>query len=249
MFNIVYSEFLKIKKSYLFIITLIASIFIPVIQCIQSLSNNYDGVSEALRYTLMKGYRVNIEVVSFQFLYTVFLSLIAGYIYSREFTDKTANIIYTYPISRTKIFIGKLITLYIIIIFIYIIQFLAVYLTVYIAWNQLPPKNIIITDLKVNIYSALVQFLIMPIPILIGSISKNIIFPVVYGILGAVSSSFMMFTGIYMQCSPFMLPALPIYYFHIGDPIDFILTITNAVLTFTISMFLCIYYYNKLDIN
>lgn len=249
MFSIVYSEFLKLKKSYLLIITLIVSIFIPIIQCIGAVYNKYDGISETLRYTLIKNYRGNIEVLCFQFLYVVFFSLIAGYIYSREFTDKTANIIYAYPISRTKIFIGKLLTLYIIIIFIYVIQFAAVYLTIYIAWSELPPKHFIIVDMKVNIYSALLQFLLMPIPILIGNVTKNIIFPVVYGIIGAISSMFVMLTGIYMQCSPLMLPALPMYYFHRGDPIDFVLTTTSAVLTFSISMFLCLYHYNRVDIN
>lgn len=249
MFNIIYSEFLKLKKSYLFIITLIASIFIPAIQCMAALFNNYEGISDTLRYSLIKNYRGNIEIFCFQILYTVFLSLIASYIYCREFTDKTANIVYAYPISRTKIFIGKLLTLYIIIISIYVIQFLASYLTIYIAWNELPPKHFILTDMKVNIYSALLQFLLMPIPILIGNITKNIIFPVIYGIIASISSMFVMYTGIYMQFSPLMLPALPMYYFHMGDPIDFVITITSAGITFGISMFLCLYNYNRVDID
>lgn len=254
MFNIVYSEFLKLRKSYLFNIALIASVFLPIIALIVALSNDYSGVSSALRCTLIKDYRANIEINCFEFLYTVLFSLIAGYIFSREFTDKTDNIIYVYPISRTKIFIGKLLTLYIIISFIYIVQFLATYLTLYIAWQELPSKNFILTDIKVNVYSLLAQFLLMPIPILIGNITKNIIFPVVYGILGAVScigtmAAGLMYSAVYIQFSPLMLPVLPMYYFHIGDPIDFVLTTTSAVLTFSIFMFLAIYQYNKMDIN
>ncbi len=254
MFNIVYSEFLKLKKSYLFTITVIASVFLPIIAFIISLSTDYSGISSALRYTFIKNYKVNIEANCFEFLYTVLFSLIAGYIFSREFTDKTDNIIYSYPISRTKIFIGKLLTLYIIISFIYIVQFLAMYLTLCIAWQELPAKYFILTDMKVNVYSLLLQFLLMPIPILIGNITKNVIFPVVYGVLGAASCMGAMAAGVvyadvYMQFSPLMLPVLPMYYFHRGDPIDFVLTTTGAVLTFSIFMFLSIYHYNKMDVN
>ncbi|WP_406542133.1 ABC transporter permease [Clostridium ljungdahlii] len=135
MFNIVYSEFLKLKKSYLVIITLIAAIFVPILECIQALSNNYRGSSETLRNTLFMNYRVNIEVICFQFLYIVFFSLIASYVFSREFTDKTANTLFIYPSSRIKIFIGKLITVYIIIAFAYFIQSISTYLTLYISWE------------------------------------------------------------------------------------------------------------------
>jgi bacitracin transport system permease protein len=250
----VYSEFLKLKKSYLFTIAVLASAFVPTIAFVVSISNDYSGITNTLRYTLVKNYRANIEINCFEFLYTVLFSLIAGYIFSREFTDKTDNIIYSYPISRTKIFIGKLLTLYIIISFIYIVQFLAMYLSLCIAWRELPSKYFIITDMKVNLYSMLLEFLLMPIPILIGNITKNIIFPVIYGMLGAISCMGVMAAGlsysaIYMQFSPLMLPIIPMYYFHAGDPIDFVLTTTSAVLTFSIFTFLSIYHYNKMDIN
>ncbi|AGY76951.1 ABC transporter permease [Clostridium autoethanogenum] len=249
MFNIVYSEFLKLKKSYLVIITLIAAIFVPILECIQALSNNYRGSSETLRNTLFMNYRVNIEVICFQFLYIVFFSLIASYVFSREFTDKTANTLFIYPSSRIKIFIGKLITVYIIIAFAYFIQSISTYLTLYISWRNLLPSYLIVKDIEVNLYSMLFQFLLIPIPILIGNLTKNIIFPVIYGILGAVSSAFMMLMGIYMQVDPLMLPALPIYYFYKGDPIDYVLVISSAVLTFGVSIFLCLYHYINGDIN
>lgn len=254
MFNIVYSEILKLKKSYLFTTAVIASVFLPTIAFSVSLPTDYSGISSVLRYTFIKDYRANIEVNCFCFLYTVLFSLIAGYIFSREFADKTDNVIYTYPISRTKIFIGKLVTLYIIIAFIYLVQFLAMYLSLCIAWHELPSNNFIITDMKVNVYSLLMQFILMPIPILIGNITKNIIFPVVYGVLGALSCMCAiavgsMYSAIYMQFFPLMLPVIPMYYFHAGDPIDFILTTISAVLTFGGFMFLSVYHYNNMEVN
>ena len=60
MFNIIYSEFLKLKKSYIIILTLIISVFVPIFQCITSLSNDYNNISDTLRYTLIKNYIINI---------------------------------------------------------------------------------------------------------------------------------------------------------------------------------------------
>lgn len=249
MFNIIYSEFLKLKRCYIIIAALIAAIFVPVIECIVSLLHDYSGISSALRFTYIKDDKVSTEIICFQFLYMVIFALLAGYIFSREFTDGTANTLYTYPMGRIKIFIGKFITLFIIIFFIYVIQFMASYLMLYIAWGKLPLKDFFMTDIKVTAYSMLLQLLLLPIPIFIGSMTKNVIFPIVYGILGAISSVFFMTTGIYMQMSPLMLPALPIYYFYEGDPIDFVLTGRSAVLTFGISIFLCLYHFHKADIN
>lgn len=249
MFNIIYSEFLKLKKSYIIILALIISVFIPIFQCIVSLSNDYSNISDTLRYTLIKDYRINVELICFQFLYVVFFSLISSYIFSREFTDKTTNILYTYPISRTKIFIAKLITVYILILAVYFIQFMTAYVTLYICWGYFPAKNFITEDIKVNTYSLFAQLLLMPIPILIGNISKNIILPVVCGTLASISNMFIILTGIYMQMSPLMLPAIPVYYFHVGDPLDFIIITVNTILTFCISIFICICHYNHVDIK
>ncbi|WP_333861975.1 ABC transporter permease [Clostridium sp.] len=249
MFNIIYSEFLKLKKSYIIILTLIISVFVPIFQCITSLSNDYNNISDTLRYTLIKNYIINIEFICFQFLYIVFFSLIASYIFSREFTDKTTNILYTYPVSRTKIFIAKLTTIYILILAVYFIQFISAYATLYICWGQFPAKNFITEDIKVNVYSLLAQFLLIPIPILIGNISKNIILPVVYATLVAISNMFIALTGIYMQMSPFILPAIPVYHFHGGDPLDFVIITVNTLLTFGILSFICLYYYNHVDIK
>lgn len=249
MFNIIYAEFLKLKKSYLVIIALVAAVFIPVLQCIQVLSTDYIMASKVLSDALFMSYRVDIEVVCFQFLYIVIFSLIAGYIFSREFSDKTANVIFVYPFSRIKIFMGKLFTVYAIIAFTYIIGFVAAHLTLYISWGRFASIDMIIVDIKVNLWSMLAQFLIVLIPIMIANFTKNIIIPVVYGIIAAVSSAFVMLIGIYMQIDPLMLAALPVYHFYIGDPIDFVLVALNVVITFIVFMSLCLYQYANVNID
>lgn len=251
MLNIIYSEFLKLKKSYILIIALISGILMPGMEIIKNIKNDCSAVPLSDRERFFQYDVFDIDRMSILMIYSIIFSLIAAYVFSREYTDKTSNILYTYPIRKGKIFLGKFITIYIVIIFVYLIQMVATYLGLYIQWGGLPSIKFISKDIKVNIYSVLLQFLLIPIPVLIANITKTVIFPIIYGLLGDVIVGLLLGSGanIYSQFCPLTLPALPFYHYHKGDPIDFIITIGSALITFCLFMFLCIYHYNNADIE
>lgn len=253
MFNIVYSEFLKLKKSYILIITLISGLLMPGVKFVGSVQNDFAQIPGEVKERYLMNHILNIEMMSFHFIYIVIFSLIAGYIFTREFTDKTTNILYSYPIDRAQILIGKYIVVCILVLLVYVIQFIASYLGLYIVWRQLPSVDFISNDIKVNIYSALLQFILIPIPILIGNITKNIVFPIVYGVLGVVVGMvlllFMSKGSIYGQICPLILPILPLYHYHMGDPIDYVITIGSGVITFVLFSFLSIYNCRNADVS
>lgn len=253
MFNVVYSELLKLKKSYILVITLISGLLMPGLQFVGAWKNEYDQVPEEVKEKFLMNHILNIEMMSFHFIYIVIFSLIAAYIFTREFADKTTNILYTYPIDRVQILIGKYIVVCILVLLVYVIEFIASYLGLYIVWNQLPSADFICNDIKVNMYSALLQFILIPIPILIGNITKNIIFPIVYGVLGVVVGMvllmFMSKGNVYGQICPLILPALPFYHYHMGDPIDYVIAIGSGVITFVLFSFLCIYNCRNADVS
>jgi bacitracin transport system permease protein len=134
---------------------------------------------------------------------------------------------------------------------VYLIQILTTYLGLYIEWGVLPSAKFISSDIKVNICSILLQFLLMPIPILIANITRNIIVPIVYGLLGDVMVGLLLGAGanIYSQFCPLTLPILPFYHYHKGYPIDIVIVSGSAVITFSLFMFLCTYHYSKVDID
>lgn len=252
MINIIYSEFVKLKKSYILIIALFSGVLMPgVVFMTDMLRRHNELVRLTERVRFLEDSIVDIDRMSALLIYSIIFSLIAAYIFSREYTDKTANILYAYPSGRIKIFFGKLITIYSLIVFVYLIQILITYLGLYIEWGVLPSVKFISTDIKVNIYSMLLQFLLMPIPILIANITRNIIVPIVYGLLGDVTVGLLLGGGasIYSQFCPLTLPILPFYYYHKGDPIDIVIVIGSAVITFSVFMSLCICHYSKVDID
>lgn len=246
MGNIICSEFIKLKKSFIIPLVLIGGIFLPAMYFGSDLNMDYDTIR---RSTSAIDILSNINIMQIQFLNTVLFSLIGGYIFSREYSDKTADVLYSYSISRMKIFIGKAIVVFTLIILVYILNVSSSLITIGLSLGLDEVKNIVSLEFKTCLISALLQLLIIPIPMLIGMISKNIIIPVIYGVIGSVTSMFMMMTDVWMQLSPFMIPALPFYHFFRGDPIDYIAVTLSGGTVFLGSIAVIIFYLRNCDIN
>lgn len=246
MRNIICSEFIKLKKSFIIPLVVIGGIFLPAMYFGSNLNMDYDTIR---RSTSAIDILSNINIMQIQFLNTVLFSLIGGFIFSREYSDKTADVLYSYPISRMKIYIGKAIVVFTLIILVYILNVSSSLITIGTSLGLDEVRKVVFLECKTCIISALLQVLIIPIPMLIGIISKNIIMPVIYGVIGSVTSMFMMMTDVWMQLSPFMIPVLPFYHFFRGDPIDYIAVTLSGGTVFLGSIAGIIFYLRNCDIN
>lgn len=241
MLNIIYSEFLKLKKSYISSIALIAGVVMSILMLIGNLAA---GISMPF-----EKFACNIEQMNLVILNPVLFSLIAGYVISREFTDKTASILYSYPISRMKLFISKLITIYVLIFLVYSIQGISIGLSYYVSNGIVPSYAPIMNYIKANMISMLFQFLLIPIPMLIANTTKNIIMPTVYGILSFITAGFIGSDFAYADYIPLMAPYISTQYFYFNKDINLNHIIFSTAFCFIIFMPICIYEFNKKDIN
>lgn len=242
MLNIIYCELLKLKKSYIIPVGVIGGMFMSILMVLVSLVFKEEVQT-------FEQYSSNLEIPNTLLIYTILFSLVAGYVFSREFSDKTSNVVYAYPVSRNKIFISKLITIDMLISLVYLVKVISIYLGYYILNHTLPESSFIISDIKYNIYSLIAQFLIIPIPIVITNMSKNLILPVIYGIFGTIVtivSSGKMFK--FSEYVPLIAPYKCIEKVYRPNLIDINYSIISAILCFIISMTICIYQYNKDDI-
>ena len=124
MINIMYSEFLKLKKSYLSALVLLGGVFIPVMMLVSEIiDNSYEAINKDLCLNLI----ANINIFQLQFLNIIMFSIVAGYVFSREYTNRTVNSLYSYPISKFKIVLGKFITILMLIMIVYIINFFSTF--------------------------------------------------------------------------------------------------------------------------
>ena len=105
MINIIYSEFIKLKKSYILVIALLSGVLMPGVIFSADVANHRNElVSLTERVWFLENRIRDVERTSALFVYIIIFSLIAAYIFSREYTDKTANILYAYPVGRIRIF-------------------------------------------------------------------------------------------------------------------------------------------------
>ncbi|WP_368488413.1 ABC transporter permease [Clostridium sp. BJN0013] len=242
MFNIIYSELLKLKKTYIIPIVFICGTLMTIFMFLARLITEHDMPFEKYAY--------NIEQINFLMLYTVVFSTIAAYIFSREFTDITANILYTYPISRLRIFISKLITLYIIIFFTYAIETISIPLSYYFLNGIFPQGSLVMKDIKANTYSLFFQFLLMPIPVLVGNISKNLIVPSSYGILSFILSNLLVHNDLgNLKYLPLTSPYLSSAYFYNLKDIKLNYIIICGILCFILFLSIAMYQFCKDEIN
>ncbi|APM38348.1 ABC transporter permease [Clostridium kluyveri] len=242
MLNTIYSEFLKLKKTYIIPVVFICGILMTIFMFLARFITEHDMPFEKYAY--------NIEQVNFLMLYTVLFSITAAYIFSREATDMTANILYTYPISRLKIFISKLITLYIVIFFTYAIETLSIPLSYYFLNGIFPEGSLIIKDIRANGYSLFFQFLLTPIPILVANISKNLIIPSSYGILAFILSSLLVNNDLgNLKYIPLTSPYLSSAYFYNLKDINLNYVLTSSILYFILFLFIGMYHFTQQDIN
>lgn len=238
MINVIYSEFLKLKKSSYMLLILASALTMPIIMniailIVQDKNRTFDS------------YAYNIEQISCLLIYGIVFCIISGYVFSREYSHKTASTLYSYPCSRIKIFIGKLFVIYATISLIYLIQCIAIYIGYYKLFGFIE-REALINDIKANLCSLLCQMMIIPIPILLAIFKKNIIIPVAYGIVQLCVTG--VFGDNYKGYFPMLLPYVILRRFYVNDEISINHIMISAFICFVVFVSLALYEHDKADI-
>lgn len=98
MFDGLYSEFLKLKRTGYYITILLAGLI-----CLEFSTINKEMVSSLNWY----GYFFKFEFIAFSIFFTLVIPNIIAIIFIREFRHKTVPIEFTYPNGRFGAFINK----------------------------------------------------------------------------------------------------------------------------------------------
>lgn len=249
MFNLIYSELLKLRRSHIFTLILLGAVLIPFIQYFVLIDMNNEAVNEDLKILALKSYIENVNILQIPIINMSIITLVSSFIFVKEFTNKTLNVLYSYPVSRIKIFFGKFITIYILSLLLYLANFIAIISFAALSSGADGFNIIFFKQLKISLFSVLMQVFVIPIGIFIASVTKSMVIPAIYGVLSGVFSVFSFSICIYMQFVPINLPSISIDYFIKGDPIDYIACSITAGVTFILFLTLCIFYWKKADIS
>ncbi len=236
MSNIIYTEYLKLKRMYVFFLPMVAAVLYQIFDCMSWLKNMSNSmVNSDYEQHYKMAFFPNKCIIIYAILFFVMFSVLSGYIFFKEHSDKMESIVYSYSVSRVKIAIAKVVVIGGIIIISYIVNYIAGNISYYVCFHEFPYAKLQLEYIKVSIYSALGQLLLIPIPILITNMSRNIIVTLIYSILGCITNMAVFGKYFFRQLCPIMLPVMPIFYFWDGEIIDYgILGINVFILMFII---------------
>lgn len=240
MFRIFQAEMIKIKRSLLIWIIPIAS-FIIAFLCISyptATSNGWDSafMNNLVFWSLLVG--------------PALFSLFTGFIFSREYNEKTINSLFCYPFKPCKIFLCKIAATFVLMLFSFLISFLLIILMG--KFINLPNLSwdMAIKYFKLYIILAVLELCFVPLYALLSTFTKNYILPtgigIIIALIGGVLSNFE-----YGKFFPSTINTLILYNMSYNDfNIDIpSCSIISIVLFFTIPFILSLIYYANMDIH
>ncbi|OFI05996.1 ABC-2 family transporter protein [Clostridium acetireducens DSM 10703] len=243
MYNAVYCEFLKLKRSPISLLLILGIVAEPLIMLFGQLYRQ-----DIVEWEIYMG---NIEAMMFLVMGLIFFTLIASYTYAREFTERVSCITYSYPISKTKVFVAKLLTLFTCIFIVYVLQFITMIITGCSIDHEPLDMNFVMLNIKIYFYSMLFQFAITPLAIFITSVSKNLVLPMIYSIIGTLINLVVGQNQDYSVYFPLCYPSVPLMSLKFNNMKLIInkYTIEIAIVFFIITILASIFYYEKCDIS
>lgn len=117
----------------------------------------------------------------------VIFSLITGYVFSREYTDKTINALFTYPYSRSNYLFGKVVVVFLLLIISYCVTFFGTIITGMILIEDPASFQTILGIFVSLIQTAFIQLLLLMPIVLVTIIGKSFIPGVIVGVVAVVS--------------------------------------------------------------
>jgi bacitracin transport system permease protein len=168
MFNVFYVEFLKIKKSkilWLIPVTIAVNVFLHILAA-TSTGNMFTYRGWA--------YYIGYGFQSINLIASIVFMLFAGFIFTREYHDRTISGMFTYPLSRLKVFTSKMLILIPVIVTITFLLFLFDLCIGRFVVNGNLTIEILIIYIKNYLVMVIVNFALIPAAITVGIISKNV---------------------------------------------------------------------------
>lgn len=242
MLNVIYSEILKLKKSNCVFMILTSALGMVILMNIAIwITNDKKRTFESYSY--------NVGQMNSLILFSMVFCMIAAYIFIREYSDKTAGTLYSYPFSRIKIFLGKLVVIYMIIAVVYFIQCISTYLSYYKLFGVLERDQVML-NLKVNVYSMLFQMSSIPMIIFLGNLKRNIIVPIGYEILTVIINGLCDNRYIsQIKYNPFAGSVSVFKYFYGDYTLDIKNMAAASITFFIVSILICVYHFYKTDMH
>lgn len=245
MANILYCEFLKLKRSKMFLISILGGMVAPIMV--------FAGLIKARisKPEMIITYKDLFDQTS---LYVLLLfglivyGVIAAYLFSREYTENTLKSIITIPVSKTSFILGKFLMLFIWIILLTLVGWVGTLLLGVLGRAEEFSFTILLISLRQYVVGASLLYLTMSPFVFITLWVKNLVPPIIAVAavaLGNVALSNEDLAVLFPWSSGYLIAMDLIGNFSYGIGI----AITIILITFVVGFAASILYFKKQDIK
>jgi bacitracin transport system permease protein len=177
-------------------------------------------------------------------------SVFTGYVFICEYHQNTAGILFTYPLSKFRIYLIKYFVILILVTSLYLIFFLSVMLFGFLGIGNFPPVDFLLKFLKIILIMSVMNFVLVPVTALISIIIKGIGTYIFVG-MGYFLVYISLINSDYSLFIPTCIPAKLVSNYYISEYIsksDFCGIIIISAVTFLSAFFIGAVYYSKSDV-
>ncbi|MCL6457711.1 MAG: ABC transporter permease [Gorillibacterium sp.] len=206
MLILIHSEFLKAKRTYIWWVAAAGGVAIPLLASFEQTGKTLQEDSHM------------VESLMFTFFYVLFLSLLASYFIVREYSERTVSVLLTYPYSRVKILFSKLAIVFVLILFMYVFQLVALFGIGYLVNADSLTFDFFLMQIQIYGLSTLFQCLLVPFFMAIALWSRNMLFPIVIAIIVGITNIFFVEGSNYVR-SPFLSACWPTFTIEMGETV------------------------------
>lgn len=254
MYNVIYTELLKLKSTKIPWLVLLGAIPANLISLFAFLPKiTPDGASAGVDIQDMF-YRQGMVLVM---VAPSIFALFTAYIISREYQERTINQLFSYPVSRVRILTAKLAVVFILIAMTTVLSCVTAFLALLVKLLQGSVGfDMIWLGLKTNMLIAILSFGTIPVAAAVSLIAKNVIPAAVLGIFATIVTVIgEIGHGQGGILFPWLTPFWPVR--HLAQDIAYntganpygIPALIILLLTFSISLAFSFIYYIKSDVH
>lgn len=170
--DLVYCEFLKLKRSKIFFICILGATVAPLMEYVEYLKFRADGIDKVITYT---GYFDAVTLYALLLIGLMVYGVIISHIFSREYTENTLKTILTVPVSKVKFIISKFIMFYLWTIILILVTWLTTLFVGAISGAEGLSANVLLHSLWNFCYGSTLDFLVLTPFVFITLYFKNMI--------------------------------------------------------------------------
>jgi hypothetical protein len=253
MFNIYRCEMAKLKHTKLYWAVWLPAILANLVSLMMLLPK-MTAAGEAAGVNLREMFyrQGNVLTILGPFLF----ALITGYILSREYSDRTINQLFTYPVSRERIFIAKLFVIFTMILLVSALSCVTVVSAGIVkVLAGTVSFDIFISGIWMNLLSCLLSFGTIPLAASVSMVGKSVIPPMVLGTLASLVTLVLEIGhGMKAILFPWTAPYLPVREFgegfaETGPNPNAVIAIVILSVLFIISLVFCLIYYRRSEVH